>query len=324
MAATFRQGPRLRHLVMVNRPGWQSPEDFAEIGRRVMKQAADIGVFIANHDVHDPRLEEAAASRPSLVFSPCALKSFFPRRGAVAAGRAIDKPTQLARLEALGIPVPKWTVLAPETCLDPAEWGPYVMLKPSSSRSAKAKGLVIAPTHSVRYRPPEDYPEGHHGRSGPLIVQSFVVTGKAASHYRVLTLFGEALSCFRDERTVPLPDLAALEAPLQSDDIATNSHSPADRTFQLAADADVLALAKRCHAAFPEVPVKGVDIVRDAETGRLYALELNCTSNAWHISSNYFAEFRTGPLERKRLVTQFGAWDVAAGALIAATRALAR
>lgn len=316
--------PKQRHLVMVNRPGWQSPEDFVEIAARISLQAPEIGIFIADYRRPDPRLEEAAASRPTLVFSPCALKSFLPRRGAVAAGRAIDKPAQLTRLQQLGIPVPKWAVLAPELRLDPADWGPYVMLKPTSSRSAKAKGLVIAPTETIRHQSPGDYPEGHHGRHGPLMVQTFIVTGTAATHYRVLTLFGEALTCLLNERNAPLPELAALKAPLVSEEIATNSHSPSDRTFRLAHDPDVLDLAKRAHAAFPEVPVKGVDIIRDAKTGVLYVLELNCTSNAWHISSNYFAEFRTGILERQHQIAQFGAWDVAAKVLIEKTRELAR
>lgn len=324
MVNSQRSGLRLRHLVMVNRPGWQAPGDFAEIASRIMRAAPDIGVFIADYRFRDVRLEETAATRPTLVFSPCARSAFFPRRGTVAAGRAIDKPTQLQRLQELGLPVPKWQVLEPDAQLDPAEWGTLVLLKPTGSRSAGGTGFVIAPTATVRYVSPQDYPEGHHGRSGPLMAQAFIRTGVAASHYRVCTLFGAALYAFRDERTEPLPDLSVLAGPTVCDVVASNTVTAGERTFSLDVPADVLSLARRCHDAFPEVPLKGVDIVRDVATGELFVLELNCTSNTWHISSNHFAKFRTGILEKSRMVKQYGAWDVAATTLIAKTRELAR
>lgn len=289
-----------------------------------MKQAPDIGVFIAGARDRDARLEEIAASRPTLVVSPSPLTAFVPRRGAITQGCMIDKPSQLARLEALGLPVPKWTVLGPDTRLDPAEWGSHVIIKPAGAHSAHGKGMIIAPTGAVTYRPPEAYPEGHHGRHGPLVVQRFVVTGPAASNYRVNTLFGAALYCIRNERSEALPHLPDIVEPTVSAAIATNSNEAGDRAITFAADPDVLELARRCHDAYPGVPVKGIDIIRDAATGRLFVLELNCGSNTWHISSDFWARFRHGGLSRDRMVRQFGAWEVAARVLIARTRQLAR
>ena len=313
-----------KHLVMVHRPGWQAIEDFAEIRQRLMARAPEITVLIATHNRHDPALEQLAAARPAMVFSPCALNAFMPRRGRVFAGRAIDKPTQLTKLHAMGLPVPRSVLLTPGVAkLDPAKWGSHVILKPAGSHSAKGLGLTVIPTEQVRYMPQEQYPEGHAGRDGPLLAQSFVVTGPLARHYRVNTLFGEPLYCMLNERTIPLPRLKDITAAHTSTAIATNVQDAGSRRLSLVDDADVLDLARRCHDAFPEVPLKGIDIVRDAETGNLHVLELNCTSNTWHVSSHYFAAYRKGAVTREKIAAQFGLWDVAAKVLAGKTRLFA-
>jgi hypothetical protein len=56
-------------------------------------------------------------------------------------------------------------------------------------------------------------------------------------------------------------------------------------SFALCSDAAILSLAERAHAALPDVPLLGVDIVRDADTGELFVLELNSIGYTWHFSS---------------------------------------
>jgi hypothetical protein len=51
------------------------------------------------------------------------------------------------------------------------------------------------------------------------------------------------------------------------------------------ADPDVLELARKVHAAFPNIPRLGTDILREAATGKLYVLERNPGGNTWHFSS---------------------------------------
>ena len=152
------------------------------------------------------------------------------------------------------------------------------------------------------------------------MVQQFIETGPNVRHYRVNTLFGRALYCMLNTLNEVLPDLQSITEEFQSDAIASNPHDLSKRIFELVADRDVLELAARAHAAFPDVPVKGIDIVRDHKTGQLYVLELNCTSNAWAISSKYAADFRTGPTTKEKMIAQFDAWDVAAQVLIERTR----
>lgn len=295
-------------------------EDFLDIRSRIVAAAPEITVMIVTTRKHDQALADLAGRRPTLVVSPTPLGAFKPRRGRIYQGRAISKDEQLARLAALGIPIPRTTKLVPELSLDPAVWGSHLIIKPTGSRSSLGVGFSIVPTDKVRFRGPEHYPEGHPGRAAPLMVQQFIDTGHSARHYRVNTLFGRPLYCLLNISTDTLPDLGSITEEFQSSAIATNNHDAGKRKLELVADRDVIDLAARCHAAFPEVPLKGVDIVRDHRTGQLYVLELNCTSNTWHISSDYFSAFRTGPATKEKMIAQFGAWDVAAAALIERTR----
>jgi hypothetical protein len=309
-----------RNLVLVHMPGWQAVQDFMAVRDRIAATAPDLAVLIANTQQSDRALEDLASRRPTLVVSPTRLGAFRPRRGRLYHGRPVAKDEQLARLQALSIPIPRTTRLIPGISLDPALWGSHVIIKPTSSRSSRGVGFLIAPTGKVSFRGAEHYPEGHPGRLGPLMVQQFIETGPTARHYRVNTLFGRALYCLLNISIEALPDLQSITNEFESSALATNSHDPNKRAFELVADKDVIELAARCQAAFPDVPLKGVDIVRDYRTGQLYVLELNCTSNTWHISSNYFAEFRKGSLAKEKMVAQFGAWDVAAAVLIERTR----
>ena len=148
----------------------------------------------------------------------------------------------------------------------------------------------------------------------------FIETGPTARNYRVNTLLGQALYCMLNISTELLPTTETIGEELLSSAVASNSADPKKRGRELVVDRDVIALAARCHAAFPDVPVKGVDIIRDHRTGQLYVLELNCISTTWHISSNHYAKHRTGHLAKEKMIAQLGAWDVAAAVLIERTR----
>ena len=309
-----------RNLVLVNKTGWQAVEDFIAIRQRIVASASDINVLIANTQNRDHVIEDLASRKPALIVSPTRLGAFQPRRGRVYHGQAIGKLEQLAKLAALGIPVPRTTLLTPSLLLDPAEWGTHIIVKPTCSRSSRGTAFSVVPTGRVRFLGPAHYPDGHPGREAPLMVQQFIVTGAHANHYRVNTLFGAALYCMLNFSTQALPDLSEIADEYRTTAIATNSQDPSQRRFELVADRDVIDLAAKCRAAFPDVPLMGVDIVRDHKSGQLYVLELNCTSNTWHISSNYFAPYRKGAIAKENLIAQFGAWDVAAAALIARTR----
>jgi hypothetical protein len=93
------------------------------------------------------------------------------------------------------------------------------------------------------------------------------------------------------------------------------------RTFKHCFEEDVIDLARVVHSRFDHLPSLGIDIVREAGTGKLYVLELNSAGWHWHLSSDV-------GLENQRSYNldhygQFDALNVMANALIEKTRALA-
>ena len=304
-----------RHLILVNKPGWQARGDFELIKERIIVSAPEIEVFIATSTDKDEALAELAAKRPTLCVSFSPLDQFMPLRGRVYAGRGISKSIQLELLAAQGIAVPKSVLLTEGVTLDPKIFGPVVLLKPSTiAGGSKGKGMALVPTEQVKYRPPESYPEEHPASKAPLLAQQFIDTGDNVSAYRVLTLLGEVIYCLRIQVDDARPALSSIVEETTGIKIATNTSAAASRDRRLVEDEDVLQLARRCQEAEPTTPLKGIDIVREQRTGKLYVLELNTVSNTWHISSDSLLRNNLFPADQ--IIAQFGAFDVAARVLV--------
>ena len=307
------------NLILVHQKTKQDRADFEAIARQVGEQARDIRPFVVDTkeaDWADPRFESAA---PTLTVSPMPIKRFTPPSGAVCQGHEYPKDEQYRMLARLGVPVPDWTVIAPDTVLDPLHWGPYVVVKPALGR--KGAEIYIKRAGRVRYLPPESFAEDHPARKAPLLAQRFIYTGKWPSNFRVVTFFGRALLCWHCEaahRYVPLHSRWDFKA---KGGITVVSNKM-DSSYRLARDADVITLAEQAHAAFPDQPLLGTDIVRDADTGKLYVIECNPRGDAWLFSSDMgrMIEAANG----LDFAGQFGALVVATQALVAETRARAR
>ncbi len=297
----------------------QDRADFEAIARQVGERAPDIRAFVVDTKEAgwaDPRFEGGA---PTLTVSPMPIKRFAPPPGALCQGHEFPKDEQYRMLARLGVPLPDWTAIAPDTLLDPLQWGPYVVVKPALGR--KGAEIHIKRAGRVRYRPPESFAEDHPARKAPLLAQRFIYTGTWPSNFRVVTFFGRALLCWHCEaahRYVPLHSRWDFKA---KGGITVVSNKT-DSSYRLARDADVIALAEQAHTAFPDQPLLGTDIVRDADTGKLYVIECNPRGDAWLISSDMgrMIEQANG----LNFARQFGALEIAARVLIEETRARAR
>ena len=209
-----------------------------------------------------------------------------PRAGMLLPGRTItgvhmSKCRQSMRMDAAGVPVPKWTVITPGTRLDPATWGPYVVEKPDTGMFGAF--VRIRKTGRVRYTPPESYPADHYGRSGPMIAQRFIYTGEWPTSYRVVTFFGETLLCYRQWSTRGYP--LASRWDFKATGGITIVSNVKDMKVVLDKDAEVIALAERAHReAFAEFPLLSLDIVRDADTSELFVLEAHTRGAGWLFS----------------------------------------
>ena len=309
-----------RHLILVNRPGWQARGDFDLIKGRINAIAPEIEVFIATSSQKDDAMAEAASKRPTLCVSFSPLNQFVPLRGKVYAGRLISKTVQLKRLAAHGIAVPRTALLTEGVKLDPKIFGPLIMLKPSTvANSSRGLGIALVPTEKANYRPPESYPDDHPARKSRLLAQQFIDTGENVSSYRVLTLLGAVIYCLHVQVNDTRPALDSIKDETIGKNLATNTAAAASRDYRLVADEDVLQLARRCQEAEPTTPLKGIDIVRERSSGKLYVLELNTVSNTWHISSD--AVGRNNPALAELAINQFSAFDVAARVLADRCRA---
>jgi hypothetical protein len=81
-----------------------------------------------------------------------------------------------------------------------------------------------------------------------------------------------------------------------------------------------MAFAHRMNEAFPAIPVKGCDILREETTGKLYAIEVNGGGNVWHFSSAIFQRSRNQMGGRDAMVQYYDPWPKAARILIKMTR----
>lgn len=295
--------------------------DLEEIARRVSAVDPAISAqVVAHHKIDQLRLLPLWL-RPTLSVSFFALERRKLLPGRLTTGVRLHKHGEYARLDAAGLPVPRWCILTPETKLEPAEWGPYVVVKPSAGRLGAL--VRIQKTTRVRYQPPEALPVDHYGRVAPMLVQEFVYTGEWPESYRVVTLFGTVLLCYRQVTR-------GRGHPLKSrfDFKATGGVSVVSNTQEmevtLSRDAEVIALAERAHReAFDDLPMLSFDIVRDADTGVLFILECHA-----HGSWMFAADIGRG-IEAANNVdfrAQFDALDRAARILARETplRAVAR
>ncbi|MGH8704500.1 MAG: hypothetical protein ACREUO_03675 [Burkholderiales bacterium] len=298
------------HLILVHQETKQDRGDYEEIARRIGAAGRSVRVFIA--DTKELDWQEAAAARgaPCLTVSPLPVKKFAPPRGPLLQGHEYPKSEQCERLRRIGVAVPRWTVVERDTVLDPREWGPYVVVKPDLGR--KGAEIFIKRTGRVRYRSPDAFPPDHPGRKAPLLAQQFIYSGRWPVSYRVVTLFGRALLCWRCEANHRFEPLNSRWDFRARGGITVVSNKK-DSRYELASDQDVIRLAQAAHAAFPDQPLLGCDIVRDADSGALYVLECNPRGDAWLISSHMGRSIEAA--NGLDFAAQFGALGIAAEVL---------
>jgi hypothetical protein len=287
----------------------------------VREIAPDIDAFV----LPDERQSYLKASqlkrylRPTLAVSLREPKRFRPKLRALCHGSVMRKSEEYAALERLGIPVPRWILLHEGEELDPEGFGPYVVSKPDMGLA----GAKVRIRRTSRFRwGASDRDQLVRFRKGvhDLVIQDFIYTGPWPVSYRVTTLFGKVLFSLRaeaDHRRKPLKDRWAFS----EGGVSIVSTAVGSR-YELEDDPEIIRFGERAHAAFPDVPLLGVDIIRDCQTGELYLLEVNGGGQVWHFSS----EMGLGVQETwgLDLESQFDGFRRAAEVLVEQTRRRAR
>ncbi|MEE8106061.1 MAG: ATP-grasp domain-containing protein [Planctomycetota bacterium] len=310
--------PKKRNLVILV----PLPEHSGTMGT-VANHVREIAPDIAVHVVRDERRRwkrRLLALRPTLVFSPARLQHRVgPKRANVFQGADLGKSEESKRLEAAGVPVPRWTLLREGENPDLQGFGPYVVRKPDGG--ARGADVKIIRRGRVKWR----RPTVARNNNSNLMVQEFVYTGPYPVSYRVSTLLGEVLWATRVEASRerrPLPTRHAFGTGGVRGGGVSIVANTRDSTWTLTDDAEILALARRAAAALPEIPLLGVDLVRDADTGEVFVIEVNPSGWTWHFSSH-----RGVSIQRDNNIdfdAQFGGLRRAAEALVRVTREQAR
>jgi len=236
-----------------------------------------------------PGWEAEVPPRPTLVFSPVLLRHR-PRIAArVCCGYPLAKSEEYRILERAGIPVPRWTPLDEGQTPDLSGFGAYVVRKPD--HGAKGAEIRIVRRDRVRWKPVVTSAAGPSPR---LLVQEFVYTGSWPVSYRVNTLFGRVMYSMVIRGNAVRPplrgpaDFGAGGLGGQSVSIVANAR---DSSAAFCEDAEIIRLGERAAQAFPELPMLGVDILKDAMSGALHVTEVNALGHNWNFTPEFVEAF---------------------------------
>lgn len=265
-------GRRQCNLVLVVYPEMASTADFVEIASKVKIIDPNI-----NPVVIVDRIEEdlALPSVPTLVVAPTMIKCLKHLPGRILCGMPLNKSQEYERLNNRRIPVPRWSILTQSKKPDLSSFPDYVVCKPNLG--GQGAHVKIVKKNRVEWKPVVTQALGV---SHEILVQEFIETGPRAIVYRVTTLFGRVLESHRFEGGCGL--LSPTGKPYGGSHIVASSKGA---MVTLNYDEQVIQFGERAHQAFPEIPVLGVDIVREIKTGKLYVLEVNSIGYVWHFTS---------------------------------------
>jgi len=267
-----------KNLILVADPSVNHEPSFKKICSLLADEAPDISPAIV---MDTPRRKKKwlHAFRPTMVFSPVPLKRFHPVRGKVFAGQDLVKSQEYAVMDQAGISVPKYVLLTEQNPRqDVSALGDYVVLKPdrglrgANVRIVRAKRAVWEPSESAG------------GKNPALLAQEFIYTGPWPISYRVTTLFGQVLWSTKLEAD---RSRNALEGPDQFAKAAGVSIVASSKgcNVSLCYDENILRFGESVHAAFPDIPLLGIDIVQRQTDGKLFVVEVNASGWVWHFNS---------------------------------------
>jgi len=294
-----------------------STADLDEIGLLIAEREPRLLWKTARMDVAASQSHFRMPALPIVVlhfhaFDPAPWPQF---EGPRLTSERLHKVAQLRTMQQAGIPVPRWTRLERNTQIDPAEFGEFLIIKPTDRGASLGRGVTLIRTSDFeRYR--DEHAPAYEGyRRSPPVVQEFVYTGEKARQYRVLHFLGRTVLAVFNENQ----NLTPFNAPVQSLAVTEKVISvTAGIQRKLVIDPDVVDLARKVAEVFPDRTMVGVDILRAERTGGLYVLEANM-GNVWMFSNNLTRSAQE-MLGRDNMKKQFGAPEIIADAIVERAR----
>jgi hypothetical protein len=303
-------------LIVVHRE--ESAEDFREIAMRIKKLDPTICGAMAPEYISEEMLPAHFLTLPLLVVylvNPPASNNDqgVIRNASNLAVESLNKIQEYEHFKKHNIPCLPIENFRWGMELDPAIYGDWVVLKPANIQST-GQDINMVPTSLIPKLTLSDFPDEHLIRKDDYLVQRLVRTGVNPIHYRVSIFLGSVLYSLKCDLNLPYPDINSTLKQLLATTVASNFR--AHRTLELHKNDDVNKLALLVADSLSDIPLLGVDIIKDAVTGEYFVIETNSGGNTWHFSSDIGASARAGIGGRDAMVNQYNAWDVAAEALV--------
>lgn len=308
MAATY-------NLILYHVPTRQCISDFMAIRNMMVGRAPDIQVHIlTTAGTLAPDFWRKIAARPTLIFSPSHLARIDePTRGTRLMSVAVSKLKEIELLASAGAAIPETRLITPELRLDETQWGPFTVVKPN--RGLLGRGIRLTRTRDVRWTDTSTLPKDDPRHGADLLAQRYVDTGPFATCYRVFMVLGRPIYCATSTAIERRPPLDSAGTDMLDIAVAANG---VPRQRAVSNDREVIDLATSIHTALPHLPVMGIDIIREHDTGRLFVLEYNSGGGVWHLSSQHGLRLQRD--YRLDYYRQFNALETITDALIEATR----
>ena len=257
-----------RNLILIHR-GPEYARDFDAIAERV--SAIDPGITVHCIDHRATRaMPEEDWQRPTLTVALMAGFKAPIRRGPILKNRSINKTVQYRILVGAGLPSPPTQPFVLGMKLDPILFGEFVVIKPIDPKlGSYGRGVQLFRRRKLETMQIGDFPTDHHIRQDPrgFIVQRFIDIGPRIPIYRVLTLFGTPLYSWLAREKVPRQPLSGSDEEIEKLRITNNGNF---RERFRCDDQDVFDLGRRTGLAFPDIPVLGMDILREEKSGKLF------------------------------------------------------
>jgi hypothetical protein len=264
------------NLVLISRPSVNTAEDFAELAGFIREADPRVHPIVLDDQEHKYR-RQLLRLRRTMLFSPAQVANFRLRRGVAFQGNPMSKSEEMERLVAAGINIPPYELLTEDQqTKDLSHLGDYVVTKPD--RGGRGANVLLLRANKVKWAPQETRIAG---KSRILVVQKFIWTGPFPLSYRVTSLFGE---CLWSER-VEASNARAPQIDKGKGVSGTIVSSSKDCVYKLNYDEEIIEFGLAAHRAFPQIPLLGVDVIRDANTGTLYVTEVNASGYVWHFTS---------------------------------------
>lgn len=227
-------------------------------------------------------------NRPTLLFSPALIRNRPRIPGRIVCGYPLSKSEEYVLLAKSGIAVPRWAHLRVGDTPNLDGFGDYVVRKPDYG--AKGAEVRIVKRERVRWK---RVVTSAAGPSPTLLVQEFIYTGPQPISFRVNTLFGRVLYSMRISGN---PDRPALRGPNDFDARGSGNcvsivSNVRDSTAEFCNDSEIIRFGEHAASAFPDIPVLGIDVLREAGSGRLFVIEVNSLGHNWNFSKEFRENF---------------------------------